>query len=1808
MSGPLTYDEIVRNYDPTTGVTSGMSNQFHTVKQMGPSPSDTRQHEDSAERRFMLDQALARGAISPEQYDNAVAGGVTKNSIDELMGFEQSAGSLLGGVGQGVVDVLSLPLYTAAAVSNAAIESKVGDGNAIDILGLKIGFSPSAFIESMQNRGTYSQIWRDHDLAGGGYAGFALDVALDPLMYLSFGVGAGAKVGVRGGTQVGGKVVKGTDEYLTLTRHGERMYKLAQHEMRGDITSRLAKVNADRTAKGLDELRHLPVEELALLHNQTGQFMIDNYARLQAELQRGIGRGKFLGPKEGKIRQMLGGGPESMFVETAGKLGQDIGMTADVGKTFGLIAGGGIGISAGNILGDTVPMLLGGVGGGVAGLKIADWAWGAGTSASRAFSRTKDLPEDVKSFVLETSNETQRMIRTSIDDIHENLAAITPEERILMTRAMDLGDEALVREESTGRILQALIDGGQLGDEVVAKMNYVRDEFQALLKMEHEAGFATEEVRDYIARIWKDPDGRALAEGSIRSNKATGNLALRSKHSFQFHRQVASLEDFIASVGKDFIEEDIAKILAKRKSLSIKMRQDEKIYEYLKASVGMPTAITYSAMRNGKRSAAGLKRILRQERGAEEARLWQFDQYYGVKDSIGHRLGFTGRAHGRDSLALIKYLTLEVGERLGAKPGFNPTAFANQFRQINTTFKYKTTGSTAGREVDAVTFLDAMYNGEDALSLLKLHAAKEGRQLTNRDVNSFIRNLDKWSRGQFEAPLLTMFPDFTKRLGISLEKDIKFGLKKPLVKDGKVIESLRVGTRRSLSKLEQQLKKPVKSKGIQAELPQEIMLRARMWRLRKGDYTDVSHISDKQANTIFSFSRQLGMTHGELGPIVEVLSGVDDIFKLNARQADRVSDFLGMHLKEEVTKMLARQSVGGKTFGGRNQVISSLFGEGAEVVTFGTKKMPYFEDLDSILSGRAKVAEPSIAEASAAARVSQLDRIIESRLRKIEHYKTRINEFSEKLSNSTLTPSAAKNLHVQLARAQHVIKSLNKSVEGLSAKKSALTSRPEMSLDVPRKVHIGQEEVGIVNREVLSEADQQYVNRKFGFSLSEVSAHNAGIGTGAAAKKALRSIRQKFKSAKKEHDTALKEFAAYDEKLALIDGPLTKGQLSHKTRLANKLVKTEKELFRIEAGLKGGKVTILGNGKYRVNETGKIYDLLMKKRGQGVEVIGNHSSDIQQAIMRDMVLNGRKKVGGYFAATADELPSTVAGVAGGKYVVPASVAHMLREMNSPLYNPATAELANRLLKGFDKIQNIYKIPLLAPWGSTWNRNAIGNITLSYLKTGIAMLHPNHMGPFMRAYVYALSKESPNFRKYAPGIDDAWMEKVGKMKVPHVLGEKYHGGITYAQLHEEMGRRGVLTGMHHEEVVLDAVGGPAGQASGTIMGAAIGAGLAGPVGGAIGAAGGFLAGNHLSKMRGLFKVGELATEMPTRMMLGMHTYQTTGSLREMGSTVNHFLHDYSQLTTFERRLVRRMMPFYNFTKLAFRSVLTGMVENPGRVMTPYKVFRSQNVTSGVQPEDYPDFYHHQMVWLTKEFNEEEGAFQSWVPGMSQQPSGVRVYSGVHPPLEEVLSLLDVVGPGGQDIKKLAARGPFGAMSIVEAITNYDTFRLSKIVPTEPGERTAFSRGNAFKSSPSWMKKLVQYDEESNTVNAKMAWLLGELPTSRFTRVAQQIYDTEDEITLAGYNYNAIAKAMLGLSIHRYDADTQRYFVNQAKIEAMENVLGNIGWLKKYESTYATGTGRAISRSRELQEQQNNARVTGPSGRYRPARRGRRERRR
>ena len=215
----------------------------------------------------------------------------------------------------------------------------------------------------------------------------------------------------------------------------------------------------------------------------------------------------------------------------------------------------------------------------------------------------------------------------------------------------------------------------------------------------------------------------------------------------------------------------------------------------------------------------------------------------------------------------------------------------------------------------------------------------------------------------------------------------------------------------------------------------------------------------------------------------------------------------------------------------------------------------------------------------------------------------------------------------------------------------------------------------------------------------------------------------------------------------------------------------------------------------------------------------------------------------------------------------------------------------------------------------------------------------------------------------------------------------------------------------------------------------------------------------------------------------------------------------------------------------------------------------NVDDPVMPEDYPDFWHHHLKFVGKELDD-EGNVRTWIR------------AGINPPIQEVghlfESVMSIGSDGKQFLRAIGTRGSFLPVSFLENMANYDTFRMSKIEPEEPGERTSFTRGSPYRNSPQWMKDFVGYElhpDGSETADPRFSWLLGELPTSRFTNIARQIYDSENPDEL---NYNALSKAVLAWSTYRYDQETQQYFQNEARIEAMESVLMNIGMLKKYEN--------------------------------------------
>lgn len=541
-------------------------------------------------------------------------------------------------------------------------------------------------------------------------------------------------------------------------------------------------------------------------------------------------------------------------------------------------------------------------------------------------------------------------------------------------------------------------------------------------------------------------------------------------------------------------------------------------------------------------------------------------------------------------------------------------------------------------------------------------------------------------------------------------------------------------------------------------------------------------------------------------------------------------------------------------------------------------------------------------------------------------------------------------------------------------------------------------------------------------------------------------------------------------------------------------------------------------------------------------------------------------------------------------------AKLLRELtqNSDI-NPAWSPAIKQAVMGYDKFINFYKANMLLPWGGTWGRNAVSNMAIAYLRGGLSMFHPEKGRDYVTVLNYVLGRYSDTPRAIGSRLGN--LEEIGNKVIKAKNGRE----LTVKQLVEEMKIRGVFKTSISEEVlsqpsltgrVASALsGGAAGGAVGTVA-----AGLASQttddpnmdpvlrnvlstVGVLTGAALGARTLKGRKKMvdqatamiqsgwKPFLRKGEMATETPIRLMTFINEFRESGSLGEAGHQVARHLNDWGSMGVFERRFLRRAIPFYSWTKLAVRQTAFTMFEHPERLSGIMKGVRDWNTSMHVDPEDVPDFLHNKLVMVGNMTDQEEN---NWL------------ISGVGLPVEDVADLGNVLLPGTRDANLetrqlfdgALRRTSFPVATMIEAMANRDSFTGEAIVPDADNAifTTKFQDGENWDTSPVWLQQLVGYKAARSahtrggeevtlskaTVNPRMAWLLGEIPVSRFINLTKQVYEADGSLDIP-----SLTRTFLGPSAYKWDPEQGRFFRNKGRIEGMKNLLASVGALRTYQ---------------------------------------------
>lgn len=1705
-----------------------------------------------------VDQAVSRGLIDPLEAEEAKASN-QRTWWDRTWGFKESSRNMMGGVAQPLIDVLSLGNYAMAATTKATLNDPL-----IDTGSLKLGFTPSAWYKNFKDRPYYS------DMTDSFTQGLAFDIALDPMTYLTFGTGPGVRIGIGGLAKVGNTVVKEGTRKLRLTRHGKDIYNLAARRFAPQVEAMIKKDSDDAVAKGLKETRFLAPAKMSALHNDIGKYMVEHYDQLALDHMKQSTRWN-------QLKTQLSGGlaeagdslvnavragdsgtfskqAEDMFQETARAGHKEYGI-GDVGR----LAKGVDDRFGGHV----VPQLE-----------------RAFKAVAPRFHRKFNVPQDVRDVWTMTKNEIERQTAKRIGEINEKLGGLSHGELNLVTDILEAGDESISRlfDEGQDRMLTVFAkDGTNIDDHVMEAAEYARGRFDEIIKRENEAGHKIETVKDYVHRVYKTRDSRTYVLNRIEADEIAPTMTARS--GFQFHRVVSSLEDRLEMMGSNSLEMNVGAILSKRERASVRMIEMEKFYDYIKLTAGITPLMVYQAGNEGKWLASTLKKLFKSQR-PKDSRMHDYGQYYSMPETHGKKLGFTldtddfKKGGAERNMGLLEFIALPFEQRIGPAGAqlaktTRPNSIAKASRDFSRGFKY------GNKDYDIIDLLRAEYATEDVgggiFEVAVSNLGKDG-EITTQQLGIFLNRMDRHMRKELDTPLLMMFPDIMDRMKKAaaqtskLGKKAKGGKRTTRVKGGKdILHNIEHGVNGKGG-----LRRPVSTHGsFVPQLPEEMVLRAKLIQMNYGDFSSIGKAANHQLNRIDELSKKLSgdyirkkgqapvarrMRPEHMAEISHALVGQKDITKLTGREASKLIDFMLMHTGQAPK--------------------GHLWSSSARKVIFGQRSRPFFEKADDAVTQSIKAAEEmALKDTKKINFTKEIDSEIGAVRNIMRTTKSRMKNIQKRLAklagrDSKEAAETTAKLTDELAAAKTDLERNQELIDLKTSQRDAVWSQREApTLADDKRTHVSTDEV-IERNKVLdpkssnfSETEKKIIQRRKGFSKQKLSISKL-IGKEAwePAKEAQKAVNKKTAKLREQ----VEDLEARRD--AVVDGSSELG-----VKLTTEIAEINKEIRKITNKVSKSfmsQVKILSGGRY-LDEGGKVRDILVRKGdGDKLHIMGNDAQKVRKALLQHAVENGAKTTEFLSPALVKDLPETIVGANAGSYWLPDDVARFLEDIVTPMYDPKADPLTNFILKGYDRIQNLFKVPLLAPWGATMARNGVGNVSLAYLRAGVSLLSPEHFSDYYRTLMYTWYSESPTMRRMYLGArgkaGEAKMAKLGQQKVKY-MGED-GVSMTVAELKDELGKRGVLTAWMRDEVFDTEPSKVLGQKiGGSAAGAVIGGSLGGPGGALVGAAAGMLLKGEAFKMNSLFRFQELGSEIPTRLMLGIHTFKQTGSLDEAGRVVRNFLHDYSELSTFERRVMRRAIPFYNFTKLAYRVFGTEVFENPGRVMLPWKAFNAQNLTGAMfdqpaMPEDVPDWFHKQMVLMGKNIDEESGSVKSWV------------YAGFNLPVQEVLSLTDIIAPGGEPISKMGSRTTFLATSVVEYMTNYDSFRGGPIYPNISAgiKKTQFESGTPFKGAPEWQQKLVGYhvgEDGKHRVDPRIAWVLGEIPTSRFINVSKKLWEMEAE-EAKGLNTMHLAAQLHGVSAYRYDAQSQQYFKNRRKVEALSTLLSNIQHLKSYDISRAT----------------------------------------
>jgi len=259
-------------------------------------------------------------------------------------------------------------------------------------------------------------------------------------------------------------------------------------------------------------------------------------------------------------------------------------------------------------------------------------------------------------------------------------------------------------------------------------------------------------------------------------------------------------------------------------------------------------------------------------------------------------------------------------------------------------------------------------------------------------------------------------------------------------------------------------------------------------------------------------------------------------------------------------------------------------------------------------------------------------------------------------------------------------------------------------------------------------------------------------------------------------------------------------------------------------------------------------------------------------------------------------------------------------------------------------------------------------------------------------------------------------------------------------------------------------------------------------------------------------------------------------------------DYSKITQFESKIMRRLVPFYTFARKNAELQVRTLAKHPERIVNQVKIANAFSVMFG-----------------QKVTEEDVKGLPDWaLEGLGFKVSGNRYFTKTGFPLEELIERVNKPMMSTLSSLNPLIKYPMEAKMGFDFFREQKTIDINKVAPAT-GELLMKAKENG--TMPDWfnnainIKSYVGYDGKTKyTASPRVLHAMRNIPTSRFQNSLERMFDGDLDKTAKWLSL------LSGAKVYDIDVEQQKYFQERDLRRDIEDQLLQRGIGDTYESFY------------------------------------------